>query len=139
MLKEDLPALRWVTFVVEGLILLPPESALRTLRDVVTKDVDRWGLDTRMVAHLWDIEWRTDLVIELATVRSRRTAEVFEERFARDYVPGEVRFARSWNALIDHTSPRECLGFFHNVDEDLGPKALRVDDASLFDAGMLDW
>ena len=131
MLREEIPQARRVMFVIEYLLLIPPKGAGRL--DRLRGSIDSWALDTRMTAHLMDIEWRTDFVLELATMHGERTARTYEERLRRDYVPGEVMWG-SESRIIEYTSTPIHVAVFHNYeDRTFGPKGERVEDPLLFD------
>lgn len=103
-------------FVFEGLLGHPPEK-LRHRRDP-----DRWSIDGRMIAHLWDLHWRTPYGLDVVTFEGKSFATAMEERFNRDHIPyGQFLYAD------DHENLRDVIQgmnanpyvYIHHAEEDL--------------------
>lgn len=122
-------------FVAEGLLFpdLPrhpkvlSKSKLRSLLTSVP-------LDTRMAAHFWDIEWRTDMAVEHVTLLGERMADAMEERLTRDHVPGQMRWSEPipLRSYIESDHVRLAI-VADTLDIDLGPKATVLSDPDLFE------
>lgn len=121
-----------VVFVVENLVLIPPNRGSRLKN--VEKRIWSHHYDLRITTEICRIDTETHLGIGLATLMGQNAAEVMEQRFSMENLPGEVLYAESPLQLREYIEGKLVFRAFHNLDNvDLGPLSEQVVDSAIFD------
>ena len=135
-----------LSFVVEGLIARVPEEdtkkAERALRrGKWTELAEMYVFDGKMVAHLWDMIWRTPYNFSLITVAAKQEtwAVALERRFDRYNIPCPSLLAfESADALAAHLAFMPNLLRVYHGREDwrfkFGHAGEFVSDVNVFEA-----